>query len=141
VGRRAGALYVRQLMRPSPGAVWAVAGAVFVAQAAGTGDRGSRSSPSSAAFCEARHLGWRSGCIRSGRFAVPISARPKGASDEDLEAAWYEQKLAAFPDDATLLCGYARFQVVVSARSAALAPFPASAPLCRSARLRRACAW
>jgi hypothetical protein len=138
VGRRAGALYVRQLMRPSPGAVWAVAGAVFVAQAAGTGDRGSRSLPSSAAFCEARHLGWRSGCIRSGRVPICLWDRPKG---EDLEAAWYEQKLAAFPDDATLLCGYARFQVVVSARSAALAPFPASAPLCRSARLRRACAW
>jgi hypothetical protein len=83
-------------------------GVVFAAEVAVAGDWGSRLSPSSAAFCEARHLGWRSGCIRSGRdaFAVLLSARPKGASDEDLEAAWYEQKLAAFPDDAALLCGY-----------------------------------
>jgi hypothetical protein len=101
-------------MRP-PWAVWALVGAVIGAEVAvsGAGDRGSQLSPSSAAFCEARHLGWRSGCIRSGRgaFTVLLSARPKGASDEDLEAAWYEQKLAAFPDDAALLCGYARFQV------------------------------
>ena len=96
-------------MRP-PWAVWALVGAVIGAEVAvsGAGDRGSQLSPSSAAFCEARHLGWRSGCIRSGRVPICLWDRPKG---EDLEAAWYEQKLAAFPDDATLLCGYARFQV------------------------------
>ena len=97
-----------------------------VCAAADAGERVvGRPAPPSAAFCEAQPLASRSGRLRSCRPAAarrPLVLSERGSlSDEDQEAVWYEQKLAAFPDDAALLCGYARFQVVARcARAAAL---------------------